>query len=323
MKSLLCESYKPNSLFQLSLPDDLEETIRMIAISANLNVLIVGDSGSGKTSLVDILSSSFQSSDGKDKILHISSLQDQGISFYRTEVRTFCQTPCISGKKLLIIDDLDTVSDQSQQVFRNCIDKFSHNVQFIATCTNIYRIIDSLQSRITLIRIPPTTSLLLTKLAKRVCKEENIQISQQALSYVVSLSENSIRNLFGYLEKFALIDERITYKVVVDSCTNIPHSTIETYIQMCKSGNLIEAVNILNGHASFGFSVMDILDTLCQFARMTTSIDDSQRYKLIPILCKYVSIFHNIHEDEIELVFMTADIIKVYTRQELSLHALL
>ena len=69
MKSLLCESYKPNSLSQLSLPDDLEETIRMIAISANLNVLIVGDSGSGKTSLVDILSSSFQSSDGKDKIL--------------------------------------------------------------------------------------------------------------------------------------------------------------------------------------------------------------------------------------------------------------
>ena len=30
-------------------------------------------------------------------------------------------------------DDVDIINEQSQQVFRNCIDKYSHNVNFIAS----------------------------------------------------------------------------------------------------------------------------------------------------------------------------------------------
>ena len=44
-------------------------------------------------------------------------------------------------------------NEQCQQVFRNCIDKYSHNVNFISSCTNTQKVVESLQSRCTLIKI--------------------------------------------------------------------------------------------------------------------------------------------------------------------------
>ena len=34
------------------------------------------------------------------------------------------------------------------------------------------------------------------------------------------------------------------------------------------------------------------------------------RYEIIKLLCEYITIFHNVHEDEIELALLTNDIIK-------------
>ena len=90
-----------------------------------------------------------------DDILVINSLKEQGIQYYRTEVKTFCQTRCsIQGKKkIVILDDIDNINEQSQQVFRNCIDKYSNNVHFISSCSNIQKVIDSLQSRKIIIKL--------------------------------------------------------------------------------------------------------------------------------------------------------------------------
>ena len=50
-------------------------------------------------------------------------------------------------------DEVDLINDQSQQVFRTCIDKYTHNVHFLASCTNTQKVIDSLKSRMTIIKI--------------------------------------------------------------------------------------------------------------------------------------------------------------------------
>ena len=59
------------------------------------------------------------------------------------------------AKKIVVLDDIDIINEQSQQVFRNCIDKFSHNVHFISSCSNTQKVIESLQSRFIIIKIKP------------------------------------------------------------------------------------------------------------------------------------------------------------------------
>ena len=49
------------------------------------------------------------------------------------------------------------------------------------------------------------------------------------------------------------------------------------------------------------------------FIKNTTTLTEEQKYKIIPFLCKYITIFHSIHEDEIELSLFTNNLVKVLT----------
>ena len=117
----------------------------------NLNILLVGNSTSGKTSLLNTVIKDYycgiSEKEYVDNVLYINSLKEQGINYYRTDVKTFCQisSSIKNKKKIIVLDDIDIINEQSQQVFRNFIDKYSHNVQFISSCSNIQKVIESLQ----------------------------------------------------------------------------------------------------------------------------------------------------------------------------------
>ena len=61
-----------------------------------------------------------------------------------------------------------------------------------------------------------------------------------------------------------------------------------------------------------GYSVMDILDNYFLFIKNTEILDEPQKYHIIYLISKYISIFHNIHEDEIELALFTNNAIDIF-----------
>ena len=178
--------YQPLYLKDFEIDDEAYLLIKTLITMDNLNILFVGDSGSGKTSLISAIIREYYGVDYNDNVLSINSLKEQGISYYRTEVKTFCQTPTsiVGKKKIIVLDDLDIINEQSQQVFRNCIDKYSHNVHFIASCNNTQKVIDSLQSRMTIIKVKALKLENLIKISKRICKIENIIIHPEAEEFV-------------------------------------------------------------------------------------------------------------------------------------------
>jgi len=53
---------------------------------------------------------------------------------------------------------------------------------------------------------------------------------------------------------------------------------------------------------------MDILDSYFLFIKTTSLIDEHQKYKIIKLVCKYISFFHTLHEDDIELAIFTNEL---------------
>ena len=305
--------YRPCALQDYYLSKEIVEVFDTLSGMDALNVLVVGDIGSGKTALTKTLVKLYygtQQASTKNNIMYITTLQEQGISFYRNEVRTFCQTPSSipTKKKMLIIDDLDTVNDQSQQVFRNCIDKFSHNVQFVSTCANIQKIIESLQSRTTIVRLPRITKKELRHLCDHICLQEKLFVSPEAKDFMVTVCNHSIRTLINYLEKFRLVNKNIDLSLAQDVCTNINFEKLEVYTNLCFSNELHQAIEVLYESVDAGFSVMDVLDNYFLFVKSTSCLTEEQKYRVVPLLCKYIAIFHNIHEDELELALFTAEL---------------
>ena len=315
MNSPFIYKYQPLYLKDFEMDTELTTLLNTLIEMDSLNILLVGNSGSGKTSLISAIIREYLGRDyNKDDVLSINNLKEQGISYYRSEAKTFCQTASnTSGKKkILIIDDLDIINEQSQQVFRNCIDKYSHNVHFIFSCSNAQKIIDSLQSRTTIIKLKQQTTKTLIYICEKICRAEDIEITKDATDFLIKISNNSIRILINYLEKLKLLGKRVDIDLVNNTCTNIPFSSLADYTILCKENNLTEAISLIYLLFEKGYSVMDILDNYFLYIKITNLMSEKIKYKIVELICKYITVFNNIHEDEIELSLFTNNLIKIF-----------
>jgi DNA polymerase III delta prime subunit len=304
--------YRPKKLKDFEMSNTIIELLETLIDSDILNILLVGNSGCGKSSLINcIIKSYYNDNYSSENILTINSLKDQGISYYRSDVKTFCQTMCTipNRKKIVILDDIDYINEQSQQVFRNCIDKYSKNVCFIASCSNIQKVIDSYQSRVLIIKIKPVEILYLNNIINKICIIENIEIEDKAKEFILSLCNNLVRTLISYLEKFKLLNILVTYDIAVNTCTNISFNDFNKYIKLCIDNDLSKAVELLYNIYDRGYSVIDILDNLYLFVKTTDILEEESKYIIIKYICKYITIFYNIHENEIELALLTNNLI--------------
>jgi DNA polymerase III delta prime subunit len=210
-----------------------------------------------------------------------------------------------------VLDDIDLINEQSQQVFRNCIDKFSHNVHFISSCSNIQKVIESIQSRLTIIKIKPLQKEQLFKIIDKIKASENISMDAEAEEFIVNISNKTVKILINYMEKFKLVNEHITHHLAIRLCSNISFITFEDYTHLIKNKKINEAIQLIYEIYDKGYSVMDILDNYFLFVKNTDILDETEKYNVIPIICKYITIFHNIHEDEIELALFTNNLIAI------------
>uniref|UniRef100_A0A6C0HDZ7 AAA+ ATPase domain-containing protein n=1 Tax=viral metagenome TaxID=1070528 RepID=A0A6C0HDZ7_9ZZZZ len=315
--SLFINKYQPLYFADFEMNEELVEMLKTLIEMENLNILFIGDVGSGKTSLLNaLIREYYKSSDSKiyeDNVLHINSLKEQGINYYRNDVKTFCQTCCSikNKKKIVVLDDIDMINEQSQQVFRNSIDKYSHNVHFISSCSNIQKVIESLQSRFTIIKIKPLQRENLQKIINKIKGNENISIEPDAESFILDICNNTAKILINYMEKFKLLNREITLELANQICTNISFLTFIKYTEALKIKDLNRSIGILYEIYDKGYSVMDILDNYFLFVKTTTLLNETEKYKIIPVICKYITIFHNIHEDEIELALFTNNLIQI------------
>lgn len=306
--------YQPVFLDDFEINVEIIVLIRTLISMDSLNVLFVGDAGCGKSSLISAITREYyQSNENEDNMLFISNLKDNGISYYRNEVKTFCQTAtCLSGKKkIVVLDDLDNMNEQCQQVIRNCMDKYSDNVHFLSSCTNIQKVIETLQSRVTIIRITAMETESLRKIVKRICKIENIVIDPDTEEFILTISNNSVRIIVNYLEKFKLLSERITLELAASVCTNISFQDFAKFTTLCKESQLHDAIDLMYNIFDDGYSVMDILDNFFLFIKITPLLNDADKYTVITLICKYITAFNMIHEDEIEIAIFTSNLVEI------------
>jgi DNA polymerase III delta prime subunit len=304
--------YKPYYIKDFCIDDKLNTVLNTLLEIDNLNLLVIGNSGSGKTTILNALIREYYklektASFPDNNILFINNLKEQGIQYFRNEMKTFCQShSSIHGKKkLVIIDDIDTINEQSQQVFRNYIDKYKQNIHFISVCTNVQKVIESIQSRVHIIKLNQPTKEQVVKIMDRIIEKESIQIDDESKEYLLMISNLSIRILINHLEKIYIIREPINLELCKKVCSNISFQHFENYLNCLMKKEVAEAIQILYDIYDYGYSVIDILDYFFSFIKLTTIIDEENKYRIIPILCKYITIFHNLHEDCIELALFT------------------
>tara|TARA_B000000475_G_scaffold271242_1_gene268547 strand:- start:157 stop:1122 length:966 start_codon:yes stop_codon:yes gene_type:complete len=311
--------YKPRFLSDLKLDKNISDLLFNLINISNLSIILIGDHGSGKTTIVNTMIEEYYSNISKedlhDNILYVNSIKDQGIQYYRSEVKTFCQTKCTIPNKIktIVIDDIDNINEQSQLIFRNALDKYLYNINFIFTCTNLQKVTDSLPTRIMPINIKKPTECQLNKIIEPIIRNENIKINKKCTRRLIELS-GSVQTLINYLEKLYLLNKDVTLDIIDKITTNIDINEFDILTTLSVKENNVElGVKKILEIYNKGYSVLDVLDDYFCYIKHSNILNEEEKYKVIKIICKYTTIVNTVHDNEIELCFFVNEISKINT----------
>lgn len=307
----LSHKYYPNSLDDFKINKSLRDIITLQININTLNILFKGTNGCGKTTLINIILNTYYKNDNpkniQNNILRINSLTDLGLNTFRQNIKSFCQT-CSSiknKKKTVIIDDIDTISQQTQQILRSCIDKYSNKVNFLCSCVNIQKVLDNIQSRMLIIKVKSLNETEIIEYFTKIFEKENIKIDNDDFKDIILLSNKNMNAIYNNIQKLVLIDKHITNKMIKHNCTNINFTYFEKYFNLLKENEIEQGCEILNTIYKNGYSVNDILENLFEFVKYTSLLDDNKKFIVFEILGEYISYFYMINEEKIELYLMT------------------
>lgn len=204
IQALFTEKYRPKNLEDLILP---ERVMSKFENGLTQNMLLAGSPGTGKTSTAKAIVNQFGL-----PYLYINASTDTSVDVIRTRITDFCSTMSIlddQGKfKVVILDEVDGVSDQFFKALRATMEQFASNSRFIATCNYVNKIPDPILSRFEVINFDfdkAEENELTKKYIRRVydiCGKEGMTIEKPALVEFVKRNFPDLRTTLNKLQGY-------------------------------------------------------------------------------------------------------------------------
>ena len=145
-KFLWVESYAPTTIADCILPTDIKSAFTGYVTEGEFpNLILAGPAGVGKTSVARAMCNELEVD-----LLFVNASLDRGIGDIRNTVAQFASTSSLMGsKKVVLLDEADNLTQDSQKALRALIEEFQNHCRFILTCNYPHNIIDAIHSRCT------------------------------------------------------------------------------------------------------------------------------------------------------------------------------
>lgn len=289
---LWCEKYRPRTVSQCILPDQLKETFQRFVDQQQVpNMILSGPAGTGKTSVAKAMLEEI----GCDYIV-INGSMNGNIDTLRTTIQQFASTVSFAGgRKYVILDEADYLSNLTQASLRNFMEEYAENCGFILTCNYKNRIIDPLHSRCSVVEFKfdkQEIEGLAIHIMKRVAfilKQESIEYDPKAIALVVKRYMPDWRRIINEVQRYSAtgkIDMGITAAIDQQGFNQlVEFMTAKNYTEVRKwvgeqvfddSANLFRA---FYDHASNLFtpaSIPLVVVTLAKYQQYATEVADQE-----------------------------------------------
>lgn len=226
---LWVEKYRPHKIEDCILPESIKESFQEYVNRKEIpNLLLTGSAGVGKTTVAKALCDEV----GCDYLV-INGSDENGIETIRVKIKAYASSMSLAGgRKVIIIDEADYLTNNAQAAFRNAMEEYSVNCSFIFTCNFKHKIMDALHSRCSVIefKIPATQKAkMATQFFKRVesiLQQEEVVYDKQVVAAVITKHFPDNRRVLNELQRYASNDQKTIDGGVLSAVADVTLSAL-------------------------------------------------------------------------------------------------
>lgn len=243
------------------------------------HIFITGSAGCGKTILMRELMSQYATMKKRptphlwgtetiDECLLLGPDQDRGIQTIRGQVSLFIRQMTLGEGvyRWVIIDDVDTLPQISQQALRRPMESYSHITRFLFIGTSEEDLIPALRSRCIHIAMNPVDVTTYRRdFLSYVRIPSTVKFTDEMWSWVINIANNNISDLIRILtlirDVHETLGEKITLSKVRSLCSAPFYVDFIPLLKAMSNNNEVDAIKSLLQIWKRGYAYEDILES--------------------------------------------------------------
>jgi len=311
--NLWVETYRPKKISQIVQQNEIKLLLEQAIIKKNLtHMLFYGPPGTGKTSTAIALAKQlyylprkkdedkwtyYERNDKlfKERVIELNASDESGIKVVRDKIKNFANSAIntiednnIPSFKLIILDEADAMTNDSQFALRRIIELFTHSTRFILICNYVTKIIEPLTSRCAKFRFQTISTVSINEILNNISKKEKIIINEDVLETLYKITKGDLRKVINLLQRASYINNIIDSELIIDISGQISSKQIDNIwnIIIDKKTDHIRLFKLVYEIINQGYSSITLLNNIFEKVIQDSNITDENKRKIILIISK-------------------------------------
>jgi replication factor C subunit 2/4 len=291
------EKYRPQNLDEISSQTNTIETLKSALVTKNIpHLIFFGPAGCGKTSTILALSKELFGEEYSNRIIELNASDERGINIVRDKIKVYAKQSVNNNKdippwKIIILDEADTMTTDSQFALRRIIEQYSKITRFCIICNYHNKIIDPIVSRCSLFRFKPIENLEIVNKLKYICTQEDFECSYKLINKIIDICRGDLRKAINLLQKCNNIYGININEELLDELSGIiPQNEFNNLMEHILNKNMNIVDSVINKFFLEGYSMVN---QIILFHNYFLKLDIESKKKA-NILCKLAEIDQNL-----------------------------
>ena len=284
------EKYRPSKLDDISSQNNIVVTLKKTLKTKIVpHLLFYGPSGSGKTSTILALTKElFGNEIYTNRIMELNASDERGINIIRDKIKRYAKQLVNTNDnlppwKLIILDEADTMTTDSQFALRRIIEKYSNITRFCIICNYYTKIIEPLISRCCVFQFKPIEDINIKNKLEYIANQENINYSNSIIDNIIKLSRGDLRKAINFLQKCNtthLSSDNDNINLLNEISGIIPTNIFNNLVNYIHKKDIINVQKIINNIYNDGYSLVNQIILFHNYI-INSQIESSKKAKII------------------------------------------
>jgi len=252
------------------------------------HLLLAGPPGTGKTSLVHALAHEFYGIHWQKNLSTFNASKNRGIEFIRGTIADLTSIePIGAAFQIIFLDEADSLTPDAQGALREIMQAHTATTKFILGCNYINKLIDPIQDRCRIFRFRRLPPEAIEQKLIEIAKLEKASFTPEALSWIGSHSNGSLRTAINHLSTYIQESETITLDMVQDDMPIVDNTDSKAILDAALRGDIkTYEERLFMLYYDNGFASEEILDSILSLID-TYNFTAAQRKSLIYLIGEY------------------------------------